>query len=125
MSKTGITSNILSEQCPKCRTGKMFSHNTYNLKSFAKMHDKCSCCNQKFTLEPSFYQGAMVISYALQVGIFGMVSIAIALIFPAAEVEWYVVAVALFAVILAPVVFRLSRSIWIHMNVKYDEEIRY
>ena len=112
--------NIINQQCPRCRKGKLFKHGAYNLKSFAVMHDECPCCGQRYHLEPSFYYGALYVSYGLQVMIFASVSVALYVLFDNAPLSWYLIGVTALALILFPLVFRLSRSIWIHIFVKFD-----
>lgn len=85
------------------------------------MPKKCDHCNQAFHLEPSFYYGALYVSYGLQVALFAAVSVAISVLYPDAPTSWYLISVTAVALLLLPIVFRLSRSIWIHIFVKYDE----
>jgi len=115
-----LIKNILKHRCPRCRKGKLFTHPAYNLKKTISMPDKCPHCGQPFHLEPSFYYGALYVSYGLQVALFATVSIAIAVLHPEAPTEWYLIGVTAAAVLLFPLVIRLSRSIWIHIFVKYD-----
>lgn len=92
----------------------------FDLTNFYKVKDKCSECGQAFHLEPSFYYGAMYVSYGLQVALFVAVAIAIWVFLPNAGVITYMVGVGIIAVVLLPINLRLSRSIWIHFFVKYD-----
>ncbi|MBL6448250.1 DUF983 domain-containing protein [Fulvivirga sp. 29W222] len=85
------------------------------------MHDKCPCCEQRYQLEPAFYDGAMYVSYALQVAIFTSVSVALIVLAPQAPTSWYVIGIISAVLLLLPLVLRLSRSIWIHFFVKYDK----
>ena len=116
--------NILSQNCPRCRKGKLFVAKTYDLKNFNKMHDQCSVCAQRFELEPSFYFGAMYISYAQQVALFAIITVVISTLFAEADIIWYIISIAGFSLILFPFTFRLSRSIWIHLFVKYNAALR-
>ena len=60
--------SIFQFKCPNCREGSLFvNSNPYKLRELNKMHERCSKCNLKFSLEPGFYQGAAYVSYALQV----------------------------------------------------------
>lgn len=83
------------------------------------MPEKCPHCGQRYSLEPSFYTGAMYVSYGLQVALFTAVYIALRVLFnPAAEV--YMAAMIGSAVLLLPVTLRLSRAIYINFFVGYD-----
>ncbi|NQZ77627.1 MAG: DUF983 domain-containing protein [Ekhidna sp.] len=118
-----MINNILKKQCPRCRQGKLFVSAPYNLKSFAKMHERCPCCDLKYEQEPGFFYGALYVSYALQVAIFATISVALAVLVPDAPLSWYLIGVTGAAFMLFPLVIRISRSIWIHIFVKYDEAI--
>ena len=41
--------------------------NTYHLKSFMKMHERCPVCGQPLDMEPGFYYGTNMVSYTLAV----------------------------------------------------------
>ena len=116
--------NILQQQCPQCREGKLFKYSTYNLRKFNVMNDKCECCQQSFSLEPSFYDGALYVSYALQVALFVSVVVAYKVLYPEASTSMYVGTVAILVVGLLPILLRLSKTIWIHFFVKYDAQYK-
>lgn len=83
------------------------------------MPERCEVCNQNMTPEPGFYFGAMFLSYIISGWI--LLSVALLLVF---YFGWNVTA-AMIAVLVILVLFyikliRLSRSLWIHMMVKYD-----
>jgi len=86
------------------------------------MPEQCSCCHQPFELEPSFFYGAMYVSYALQVALLVTVFVAFQVLYPEVDLIWMISTVVGIALLLYPVLLRLSRSIWIHIFVKYDEE---
>lgn len=115
-----VIGNILKHQCPRCRKGKLFTHAAYNIKHTIDMPDRCPHCGQAFHLEPSFYYGALYVSYGLQVALFVAVSLAIYIFVPEAPTSWYLIGVTVGALLLFPLIIRLSRSIWIHIFVKYD-----
>ncbi|MBC6410581.1 MAG: DUF983 domain-containing protein [Ekhidna sp.] len=117
-----LIQSILKHRCPQCREGRLFTHSAYHLKKTMKMYEKCSQCGQSFHLEPSFYYGALYVSYGLQVAIFATVSGAIAILYPGAPTAWYLIGVTVAILVLFPLVIRFSRSIWIHIFVKYDEK---
>lgn len=82
------------------------------------MHAHCHHCGQSFDPEPGFYQGAMYVSYALTLGI----------TFPVGLLLLFVLNVNLFVVlgvltflllVLLPVIFRLSRLVWLHLFIRY------
>ncbi len=83
------------------------------------MNDRCSRCLQTFEPEPGFYYGAMFISYIMTAWLF--IVIGLFLVF---SLGWAVRSTMMFMILLAlgihTLCYRLSRSIWIHMFVKYD-----
>ncbi len=123
MTKNSFFSSVVRQKCPKCRTGNLFVHGSYNLKKFTEMNEKCGHCSQTFHLEPSFYIGAMYVSYAINVALFVTISIAISILFPGTDLLWYFAAIVTTVLLLYPLLLRLSRSLWIHFFVKYDNEI--
>jgi uncharacterized protein (DUF983 family) len=121
MSKTSSGfSTILQHKCPRCRKGKMFVYPvSYRFSRITKMHDHCPSCNLKFEREPGFFYGAMYISYALTVALW--VAIAVAMAVLSLFDPWtYLVAGIVILLISIPFMYRLSRSIWLSIFVKYD-----
>ncbi|WNJ20420.1 DUF983 domain-containing protein [Pontibacter sp. G13] len=113
-SKVGSMVNLT---CPKCREGKLFvDPNPYRFKTMTKMRESCPNCGQDFTIEPGFYFGATYISYALNVAWLVPTFVAGVFLFDASF--WgYVVFMLAMLPILTPPIYRLSRSIWLHMFV--------
>lgn len=93
------------------------------------MHPKCQVCGENFKREPGFYFGAAYVSYGLTVALW--VACVVALYtFDAIGIISYaffenpittIVVGAVALVVMLPVLFRLSRSLWIHMFVSYDK----
>lgn len=114
--------SIFQLKCPRCRQGDLFTHKPYQLAKFLAMPKKCECCHQQFELEPSFYYGAMYVSYAFQVAIFVIIFVALQIFYPEAGTWVYIIGVIGVILILFPLILRLSRSIWIHFFVKFNPE---
>lgn len=109
--------SILFQKCPECHQDDLFTGKTYS-KHFAKMPEKCSHCGLRFEPEPSFFTGAMYVSYALQVALFTTVYVALrVLLNPSMEV--YMITTIGAASLLLPVTLRLSRSIYINFFFSY------
>ena len=54
--------------CPKCHEESMYlDGNPFNVMKIYAMHEKCSHCGQVYKIEPSFFFGAMFVSYGLGV----------------------------------------------------------
>lgn len=115
-----LLKSIFKFKCPRCREGNLFlNSNPYILKDLNKMHERCSKCNLKLSIEPGFYQGAAYVSYGLQVlnclivfnGFFWTTSI-----------HWKnIFYILLFTILMAaPYVVVISRTIWLHIFISYN-----
>ena len=112
---------IFKNKCPHCRKGSFFEvNNPYNLKKFDKMHKRCAVCNEDFERETGFYYGAMYVSYGLTVAFGGLLFLLLCCVFNF-SVEHFLIVFAITVIVLMPVVYRLSRLLWINMFVKYKK----
>jgi uncharacterized protein (DUF983 family) len=114
--------SVANNKCPRCHEGDFFVHsNSFQFKNNLKIYKKCSNCHLKYMLEPSFYYGAMYISYALTVA-FAIAVFVISYLFGVSIIISFI-AIIVSLVILMPVAMRLSRILYINMFVHFDEEI--
>lgn len=114
--------SMLYHKCPQCHEGNLFTSNAYG-KDFISMPKACDCCGLHYEKEPSFFSGAMYVSYALQVALITTVYVALrVLVNPQAEVYIYASIAASLA--LFPVTLRLSRAIYINFFVGYKGAVR-
>jgi uncharacterized protein (DUF983 family) len=130
-SKTKIGS-ILTFKCPSCRKGEMFKGNAYS-NQISEMNEKCLVCGEDFKREPGFYFGAAYVSYALGVALWVALYVAMILLskmglfqFSLSEnpITFIIIGIVLLLSLL-PLLFRLSRVMWLGTFVKYkkkDEE---
>jgi len=113
-----LLASIFSLRCPSCREGKLFRNNQpYNPNKLFEMHAKCPHCAQNLQPEPGFYYGSMYVSYGLTVAIFVAV-VVIGYTFFNPDMWDIVISLTIVLFLVAPLVFRLSRSIWAHMFIK-------
>jgi uncharacterized protein (DUF983 family) len=112
--------SIVTGKCPRCREGNMFPPGTLYSSRFADMQPYCPCCGQSFEPEPGFYYGAMYVSFAINVGLF-LVSLAI-LYQVVKEITMAIMIGTVLVVVvgLLPIIFRLSRVLWINIFVRYE-----
>ncbi|HBK83576.1 MAG TPA: DUF983 domain-containing protein [Flavobacterium sp.] len=122
MLKKGLKLNsILTGSCPRCNEENMFvDKNPYHLTNVYKMHEKCSHCGTKYNMEPSFFYGAMYVSYALGVA-FAIAAFVVAFLIFNSSLKEAFVAIVVTLVVLMPVIMRLSRTIWINMFISFDK----
>ncbi|MCV6629918.1 MAG: DUF983 domain-containing protein [Flavobacteriaceae bacterium] len=120
MFKKGSKFNsIFKGSCPKCQNESMYkSKNLYNFNQTLNMHDNCGNCGLKYQVEPSFFYGAMYVSYALGVA-FAVAAFIISKVFLGSSLKTSFIAIAITIVAFMPVILRLSRNIWINIFVKY------
>ncbi len=112
--------SILTGNCPKCHLESMYhERNPYRLNKLFKMYERCSHCNTKYKMEPSFFFGAMYVNYGLNVGV-GMVIFAITYLILDLTLINSIIALCFVLLIIVPINLRLSRNIWINLFVKYD-----
>ena len=114
--------SIVTGKCPVCHTGNMYqTANTYKLSSTLKMHERCTHCNTKFKIEPSFFYGAMYVSYPVGIILAGIAFIISFYFFELGRLASFIL-IAVILLILLPVILRVSRNIWINFFFKFDAE---
>jgi uncharacterized protein (DUF983 family) len=111
--------NIVSLKCPRCQQGDLFPTPTFSFRAPFEMPEQCPNCQQPYMPEPGFYYGAMFISYIFM-GWFCLFFV----MFFHWILDWsisrsFILLIAVCALIFV-YVFRLARSIWINLMVKYD-----
>ncbi|WP_127018561.1 DUF983 domain-containing protein [Flagellimonas beolgyonensis] len=112
--------SILTGSCPRCQEESMYEKsNPYMLTQIFKMHERCSHCGLKYKIEPSFFYGAMYVSYAVGIA-FAVAAFVISFLFMGASLKTAFIAIVGTLVVFMPVIIRLSRNIWINFFVKYD-----
>ncbi|WP_297794221.1 DUF983 domain-containing protein [uncultured Eudoraea sp.] len=112
--------SILTGSCPKCHSESMYEKsNPYQLGSIFKMKERCSHCNTKYKIEPSFFYGAMYVSYAVGIAFAVAVFVIAFLIFDAGLLNTFI-AIVITLIVFLPIIIRLSRNIWINIFIKYD-----
>jgi uncharacterized protein (DUF983 family) len=122
LKKGSKLNSILTGTCPRCQEESMYEHkNTYNLKNIYKMHENCSHCGLHYQIEPSFFYGAMYVSYGLTVGI-GVAAFIISKVIIGLELTQSFIAIIVSLVALMPITARLSRNIYINMFVNFNKE---
>lgn len=120
LKKGSKLNSILTGSCPKCQNESMYSDkNPLHLTKVLKMNQNCSHCGLKYQIEPSFFYGAMYVSYGLNVAV-GIAAFIVSFVFLKTTIEESFLAIIITLVVLFPFVLRLSRNIYINMFVSYD-----
>ncbi|WP_149304645.1 DUF983 domain-containing protein [Pareuzebyella sediminis] len=114
--------SILTGSCPKCQLETMYvDKNPYQVRQLFKMHERCSHCGLKYKIEPSFFYGAMYVSYGVGIA-FGVAAFIIAYVMLETSLVTTFIAIVITLVVFMPVIIRLSRNIWINLFIKYNPE---
>ena len=112
---------ILSGNCPKCQEESMYvNKNPYNLSEVLSMHDRCSHCDTKYKIEPSFFYGAMYVSYAVGIA-FAVAAFVISFFVFNAGVNMIFISIIGTLIVFFPIILRISRNIWINLFMNYDK----
>ena len=120
LKKGSKLNSILTGSCPKCQKESMYSDkNPLHLTKVLKMNDNCSRCGLKYQIEPSFFYGAMYVSYGLNVAV-GIAAFIISFVFFGASIGESFIAIVITLIVLFPFVLRLSRNLYINMFISYD-----
>ena len=123
LKKGSKLNSILTGSCPTCHEESMYlDKNPYNVMNVYKMHEKCTHCGTKYQMEPSFFYGAMYVSYALGIA-FGVAAFVITYFFVGEKslITNFIVIIATL-ILFMPVIMRLSRSIWVNLFMSYDKD---
>ena len=112
--------SILTGTCPKCQNESMYlDKNPLHVTKVLKMHENCSHCGLKYQIEPSFFYGAMYVSYGLNVGI-GIAAFIISFVIFGSSLKVAFISIIAALILSFPFVLRWSRNIYINMFVSYD-----
>jgi len=116
--------SILTGSCPKCHSESMYENqNPYTLGKLFKMHERCSNCNTKYKIEPSFFYGSMYVSYGVGIA-FAVAAFVIAFLIVETSLTNTFIAIVITLIVFMPVIIRLSRNIWINLFMKYDPKLK-
>lgn len=84
------------------------------------MPESCPHCGQSYSPEPGFYFGATYVSYAFAVA-FYVTGFGINWLFIKAAFDPTIITLSIIFALITPVIFRYSRTVWIHFFVRYEE----
>ena len=123
--KPNFLLSILQNKCPRCRRGDLYQlKGAFRIKGLMKMNDECPVCGQPLDMEPGFYYGTNMISYALAV-ILSIISFVLWLLVIGISLEdsrffLWIGFNAVLLLVLQPPLMRLSRTVWLTFFVKYS-----
>ena len=122
-SKGSKIYSIIKGTCPKCHEESMYvNKNPYAISETLKMHERCSNCNTKYKIEPSFFFGSMYVSYGVGIA-FAVAAFVISYFFFGADKFNAFLSIVGTLIFFLPIILRLSRNIWINLFMKYDKNL--
>jgi|SRR5690554_1715133 len=114
--------SMFTGTCPVCQSESMYKEsNPYKLNKVFQMHERCSHCNTKYKIEPSFFYGAMYVSYGVGIA-FAVAAFVITFLFFGGGLMASFYAIIGTLIVFMPVIMRLSRNIWINIFMHYDKK---
>ena len=114
--------SILTGTCPVCQEESMYKDdNPYHVSKLFDMHERCSNCHTKYKMEPSFFFGAMYVSYGVGIA-FAVPAFVIPYFFLNVSLlnTLFIIVATLF--VFLPLIVRLSRNIWVNLFFNYDKK---
>lgn len=115
--------SIFTGKCPKCHEESMYLNpNPYVLHDTLKIGDKCSNCQTKYRMEPSFFFGSMYVSYGVGIA-FAVAAFVISYLFIGSSLTTAFIAIIGTLIVFMPFIMRVSRNIWINLFMHYDENL--
>lgn len=114
--------SIITGTCPVCQEESMYKEqNPYKINRIFEMYERCSNCNTKYKMEPSFFFGAMYVSYAVGIA-FAVAAFVITYFFFGGGLVTSFIAITATLLVFFPVILRVSRNIWINFFLDYRKE---
>ena len=122
LKKGSKLNSILTGTCPRCQNESMYlDKNPLHFSKLIKMNEKCSHCGLRYEIEPSFFYGAMYVSYGLNVAL-SIAAFVVSFLFLKSSIKTSFIAIIVANIIFFPFVLRWSRNIYINMFVSYDKK---
>ncbi len=116
--------SILTGSCPVCHEESMYTEaNPYKLSHTLKMQERCSHCDTKYKIEPSFFYGAMYVSYPVGIA-FAVAAFVISHLILKLNLVISFLVIAGTMISFLPIILRLSRNIWINFFMHYTKKKR-
>lgn len=124
MKLLNVFYSMFMNKCPRCHHGDVFTEkNPYSLLKIFSMHKNCSHCDLKYEREPSFFYGAMYVSYALTSGWFIVWYVLYLTVFKDMDALTFALLLTGSIIALSPLTVRWSRLLWLNFFFSFSKEI--
>lgn len=125
MKLANITYSTVTNKCSRCHQGQVFKEaNPYILGKMFSLHEKCSNCALKYEREPSFFYGAMYVSYALTSGWFIIWYLIYLSFFSSFDTLAFALIVSVSIILLSPLTLRISRLLWLNFFYGFNKKFQ-
>jgi uncharacterized protein (DUF983 family) len=112
--------SIVNNKCPRCQEGDFFvTKNPFILNKNLAIHESCSSCGLKYMIEPSFFYGAMYVSYGITVAL--SILTFIILYSLGLELLQIFIGIIIALILFTPLTLKLSRLIYINIFVHFKK----
>ena len=125
-AKTAL-GKVIKMKCPHCGKGHLFvNESAISFNRLGQVKSACSECGTNFNPEPGFYFGAAYVSWGLTVAMWVAILVALKVLDALGVIEFgflthpktFLLTGIAFTIVLFPVLFKLSRSIWATSFIK-------
>lgn len=116
--KPNLFYSIFSCKCPGCRKHSMFIGKTFDFNNLGKVYKVCPNCGTDLYIEIGFYWGAMYLAW----GISAMIALCQFLLYHVVFKFEFLTTIITFIIVqllISPYIYRLSKSLWVHIVVRY------
>ena len=113
--------SIRHNKCPRCQEGDFFVKSAgFRFKDNLKTYESCSKCGLKYMIEPSFFYGAMYVSYAITVAM----AVAVFVICQLLNLSLVTSLISILVVLILsnPFVMRISRLLYINLFIHFKPD---
>ena len=115
--------SVFNNKCPRCHEGDFFVNSAgFRFKDNLKTYEKCANCGLKYMIEPSFFYGAMYVSYAVTVAM-AVTIFVVCQLFDLGLMTSFI-SILVILVLANPFIMRLSRLLYINMFVHYKNKAK-
>jgi uncharacterized protein (DUF983 family) len=111
--------SIFRLKCPRCHEGETFETGSWSFVRPFDMLQRCPKCDLNYFPEPGYYYGAMFVSY-IWTAWFCLLSVLLFNWVLGFSVDASLIMLVVFIAINFVYIFRISRLMWININVHYD-----
>jgi len=114
--------SILNFKCPRCHKGDYYKGHPYHFSTMGEVNESCLECGLKYSLEPSFYHGSYYVTYALGVALFVTIWVLKELFIPNMGPGMLFGIILGALLLLAPLLYALSKIVWINLFINYKKK---